>query len=96
MKQQIFSIHDAAAGAYLAPFFMTNGAQAIRAFSVLCNTDDHMFKTSPHDFILFRMGIFDADNGEFEIYEAPEKIRHAIEVIDRPHDVTPKKEASNA
>jgi hypothetical protein len=62
MKQQIFSIFDSKAEAYLAPFFLHKAAMAERAFRQMVNQEGHQFEASPADYTLFHIGEYDDQN----------------------------------
>lgn len=66
MKLEIFTVHDSKADAFLQPFFMHNGAMALRAFTTLINTPDHDFANNPGDYTLFRLGMFDNSTGKIK------------------------------
>ena len=59
MKHKIFSIHDAAAKSYIAPFFLPEEGQAIRGFKSAVNNPDHAFGQWPNDYSLMQIGEFD-------------------------------------
>lgn len=85
-KSKMYAIHDAAAGAYLPPFFFENDLLAIRAFSALCNNPEHLFYTTPSDFVLFSFGSFDTTEGTFELEHVPRRIRSGLALIHNPTD----------
>ncbi len=58
MNQQIFTIFDNKAQAYLTPFFLPETAMAIRTFSDCCNDPKHAFYAHPDDYTLFHIGQF--------------------------------------
>jgi hypothetical protein len=80
---KMYSIHDAAAGAYLAPFFMQNDLLAIRAFAALVNDATHIFSQEPKDFTLFCFGEFDISTGAMELETKPRPVRSGIVLVKR-------------
>jgi hypothetical protein len=63
MKQQIYSIHDSKAEAFLPPFFLNNKHLAIRAFTDGINDPNTSLYKHPEDYSLFHLGEFDDDTG---------------------------------
>ena len=76
-----YTIHDAAAQYFLPPFFAKTDEQAKRMFA------GSLGDTFPHrsDFILFRIGEFDDDDGLF-VSQEPEKVLAGISIPD--HNTT--------
>ena len=79
MLLQIFSVHDSKAGAYFQPFFQQTEGMAIRIFSDLATDPDHSFNKHPEDFTLFRLGVYNDQNGEFTGEKTPHPICKAID-----------------
>lgn len=63
MKQNMYTIYDAAAEAYLPPFFLHNKGQAIRTFTDCINDDNHQFGKHPQHYTLYYCGEFDDETG---------------------------------
>lgn len=80
MKQNIYSIFDSAAGAYMRPFFAISDALALRSFGDICCDADHPVGQHPKDYTLFRVGIFDDNNGQL-IPETPEALRNGLTMV---------------
>ncbi len=78
---KMYAIYDAAAAAYLTPFFYENDLLAMRAFGALVNSPDHLFSQSPGDFTLFQFGTFGITDGVFDLQKAPVRIRSAQALI---------------
>ena len=66
MTSHLFSVHDAAAEAYLPPFVANTFGLAERMFRELVNQDRHPFNTNPEDYTLFYIGTWDSDNAQVE------------------------------
>ncbi len=77
----MYSIHDAAAGAYLPPFFMQNDLLAIRAFAALINDPGHLFSQEPKDFTLFCFAVFDVVEGTVMPEKMPRVVRAAVTLV---------------
>lgn len=78
MQQKIFAIYDAAAEAYLTPFFQHNEAMAIRAFGTCAASDDHQFGLHPEDYTLMYIGDYYDESGEIQS-ALPTKVISALE-----------------
>lgn len=96
-KLKIYSLHDAAANAFMPPFFMGNDLMAIRALTHLVSDASSMVGQSPQDFVLFCLGEFDQEDGSFELDSIPRRVRGASALVPKPgsngqadmwHDVT--------
>lgn len=59
MEQNIYTIHDSKADAFLQPFFMRQDAEARRAFEQLVLEPGHRFNQTPEDYTLFKIGTWD-------------------------------------
>ena len=80
---KIYSIHDAAAGAFNSPFFMANDVLAIRAIVPLVNDPTSMLHANPGDFTLFCLGEFNVSDGTLEPEPVPRRVRGAIALVHR-------------
>lgn len=60
---KVYTVHDAAAGAYLRPFFERSHGAAIRAFTDASLDPKHDFFKHARDFTLFYVGEFDDATG---------------------------------
>lgn len=65
MMQQVYSVYDGKAEAYLPPFLMNAKGMAERAFMQALLDTDHMFAKFPGDYYLFFVGMFDDSTGLF-------------------------------
>lgn len=80
MINQVFSIRDTKANAYLTPFFMVNEAMAIRAITDLVNDPDHSFCKHSEDYALYSLGVYDDATGKLEVLDAPLHVVNAVEL----------------
>lgn len=71
LTQQLFSVYDVKAEAYLPPFHCPNQAVATREFERLVNTEGHQFHLYPDDYVLFHLGEFDTQSGTITTKAAP-------------------------
>lgn len=76
--QQIFSVHDSKAEAFIAPFFANTVGLALRMFEQACNTTDHDFAKFAGDYCIFHLGEFDEQKGTFIIKESPVNLGLAL------------------
>ena len=81
MTEGIFTIYDAMAEVFLTPWFARNDATARRSFSVAVNDTQHDFGKFPTDFVLYRIGSFNAEDGSVTP-EAPTKLAIGIELVE--------------
>lgn len=79
MKQQIFTIFDQKAKAYLPPFFLPAAAMAIRTFSDCVNSPDHMFGKHPADYTLIELGSFCDSSAAITVHEIPQVLGTGVE-----------------
>lgn len=79
MKHMIYSILDAAAGAYASPWFVPHAGVALRAFTDEVNRQDEKNNLYNHseDFALFELGIYDDSDGSFDTYDKPKLMAQA-------------------
>lgn len=59
MKLKCFSVHDAAAEAYLPPFYARSTGEAMRSFVEAANDEKGKFFAHAADYTLFEIGEFD-------------------------------------
>lgn len=64
MILKIYTIHDRAAEAFLAPFFLHYDGMATRSFAQCCTDPNHQFGKQPEDYTLFCIGEFDDETGD--------------------------------
>lgn len=81
MIQNVFSIYDTKASAYLTPFFLPTVPMALRVFAECANSSDHQFGRHPEDFTLFHLGTFDDETCIFTALETKAALGVAIEFV---------------
>lgn len=82
MKLNVYSIYDVKAGVYQRPFYAGADGEATRAFSDLVTDGEHPVGKHPEDYSLFRLGVFDDNNGKFQP-EAPECLMTALQILSK-------------
>jgi len=83
MKEECFSVYDAAARRYLQPFFAPTIEVALRMFRTVVNTGEHQFNKFPEDYVLFHLGTFDGETGLFTPLATPHSLGVALTFVDR-------------
>lgn len=78
MKLDVFSVHDAAVGAFLPPFFARSRGEAIRQFAD-ASRDTNRFGTHAKDFSLYQIGTWSDENGLFGEFLVPDRIAGALD-----------------
>jgi len=86
MIHKIFSIHDAAAKAYLAPFFLPEEQQAIRGFTGAVNDIEHAFGKWPKDYTLMVLGSFDDEKGTINTLQTQKPLGNGLSFVQNKHD----------
>ncbi|QCQ84653.1 nonstructural protein [Blackfly microvirus SF02] len=69
MKLEMFAVFDSKAAAFLPPFFMANGAVAVRSFQEVCNDPNTQFYKHPEDYTLYSLGFFEDTLATFEVHK---------------------------
>lgn len=78
MKIKMFTVYDGKAFAYLPPFYLLREEMAQRAFGECVNSKDHQFGRHPHDYTLFKIGVFDDETAVCVTF-APESLGNGVE-----------------
>lgn len=76
----LFSVHDAATGAYLPPIFMRSKGEAIRSFTESLENEQHQFHKHYMDYTLFALGTFD-DNSGIVTPAEPVRVISGVEAV---------------
>ncbi len=80
MKVQCYAIFDTCAGIYEKPFFSRSDDMVKREFQDIAMSDDHPIAKHPEHYSLWRLGIFNNENGDLTD-EANECLWNAVEAI---------------
>ncbi len=81
MIQKMFTIQDAAADAYLTPFFLHREAMAKRQFADCVNEKQHQFGKHPAHYNLILIGEFDDQTGQITKYDLIKPLGNGIQYI---------------
>lgn len=68
MIQQLFSVYDSKARAFLVPFCCPHIDVALRVFEGAANTPGHQLHDYAPDFILFHVGTWDDNTCTFDLF----------------------------
>ncbi len=77
----MFTIQDAAADAYLTPFFLHREAMAKRQFADCVNDKRHSFGKHPAHYNLILIGEFDDSSAEITIYSSIQPLGNGIQYL---------------
>jgi len=81
MIHKLFTIHDAAAQAYLAPFVLHAEGIAIRTFTDCINDPDHAFGRHPKDYTLMVIAEFDDSTGLIKPYQSQKPLGNGLSFV---------------
>lgn len=82
MILRCYSVYDSALGAYMPVFYARSQGEAMRSFVEACRPDGRKeFLTSPGDYTLMFLGLFDDESGGFNLPPSPEKVLTAQEAV---------------
>lgn len=66
MIQNVYSVYDQAAEAYLPPFFCRTHGEALRMFTSAVRDSDHQFHKHASDYALYHVGTWTESLGSLE------------------------------
>lgn len=81
MITKIYSIKDIKAEVFDRPFYLQNRAIAIRSFTDEANNPQSLINKHPEDYDLYEIGHYDDTDAGFTIYDKPELILNASDVV---------------
>lgn len=79
LVQSVYSVYDLKGEMYGLPYFAHNDAVAVRMFSDACKDSETPIGRHPHDFTLFRVGVWNSDNGALAGTEVPVPVITGVE-----------------
>lgn len=80
MQLRIYSIRDAKAEIYNAPFFQKTHGEAERSFKTVANDPKSTVCQHPEDFDLWYLGTYDDQSGIIESLATPQHISKAVDM----------------
>lgn len=81
MITKIYTVYDAAVGAFMTPFFARSHGEALRSFQDAINDPKSNLSRHLHDYSLFHIGDFDDGNADLNKPLAPEKLLSGTEAL---------------
>lgn len=78
MELMVLAVRDVKAGSFFPPMFVRSTALAFRWFESCIQNPDHDFHKFAEDFVLFELGSFMDESGEFNLLEAPRSVIGAM------------------
>lgn len=75
----MYTVYDAAAAAYLPPFYQNTTAQALRAWQSTINDPQSNFSKYSADYTLFQIGEYDDQTGNITMLDAKINLGTALE-----------------
>lgn len=88
MKVQCYAIFDSCSGIYEKPFFSTADDLVKREFQDVATSADHIINKHPEHFSLWRLGVFNNENGNIQ-NEDNECLWTATEAVAQSQTVDP-------
>lgn len=80
MLIKAYSIRDAKADSFSAPFYKNTHGQAERDFQELTKDENSFICKYPEDYDLYYVGQFDVTSGKLETLDTPQHIVKAIQL----------------
>jgi hypothetical protein len=81
MSKIMYVAYDCKSESYTPPMLHLARGDAIRSFTQAVNDKSTLVGLNPEDFTLFEVGTYDERTGEFKIYDAPEHVANAWELV---------------
>lgn len=74
MRFGVFSVWDSKAELFSSPMLSVNKGTMMRTLSDVLNDPSHQYAKHPEDFVLYELGEFDDQRGEFHLHPASQSI----------------------
>lgn len=81
MKILAFSVYDEKVQTFNPPFFCQTIGQAVRSYSDVVNDPKTSINRHPGDYVLYHVGSFDDESGEFKTKVPPERLGVGTEYV---------------
>lgn len=82
--QNIYTVYDSKAEAYMQPFFSQTAGTAARAFEKAVNDPQHDFHQNAGDYTLFEIGQWDEHTGKIQMFDAKNALGVATQYLKNP------------
>lgn len=83
MQQKMYSIRDARAEVFGAPYYALTAGMAERNFTQLVNDEKSQLNMFPDDFDLYEVGVYDDQDGKGQFWDTPRHIIKAVQVLQK-------------
>ena len=80
MQLKMYSIRDQKSEIFNIPFYKLTDGEAQRDFGRLANDPQSMISLYPQDFDLYYLGIYDDNNGKFDLVDTPLHVIKAVQL----------------
>lgn len=81
LVQSVYAVYDLKAECYSSPFFAVNDAVAIRMFTSACLDRETPVGSNPADYAMFRVGVWNSDNGALAGTDVPVPVISGVEAV---------------
>lgn len=79
MIDQIFTVYDEKAEAFLPPFMLPKIQMAIRTFTDTVNNPETQIFLHPEDYQLFHLGEFDNTSATYQLLSSPKPLGNGLQ-----------------
>lgn len=80
MEYELYTIYDAVTHTYTPPMAQDNDAAAMRAFRHECINPATTWNSSPQDYFLYKVGIWNSNTGDI-VSHSPERVCAATDFV---------------
>ena len=81
MEYGLYCIYDCATEFYGIPMAQENDATAMRSFAHEAMKTESIWNSHPQDFILYKVGVYNSNDGIITTYGAPDRICSAKDFV---------------
>lgn len=81
LVQNAYSVYDLKAETFSQPIFCPTDESAIRLFSDACRDPETPVGRHPEDYCLYRVGVWNADNGTMAGTDVPVPVFQGLELL---------------
>lgn len=83
LVQNVYSVYDLKGEVFSQPFFSVNDSVAKRLFGDGCQDVETPVGRHPEDFVLYRVGVWNSDNGAIAGTDSPVPVWTGLEAMKR-------------
>lgn len=81
MKLETYSVFDKAIDCFLPPFYVRTKQEALRSLLDAARNPEHQFSRHPEDYRLYKLGLYNEERGQFELYDTPQFVVSVPELL---------------